>query len=263
VLFALQLLFTFLVGSAWIYLTLRAGQRYGSKVSGFIGGLPSTALISFFFIGLTQSPQAASEATTAFPLVYGITGFFLAVYAWLIKRGFVFALGAGLLAWFFLAAIVASLIPRNFVLSLVAYVLIWMVSYSLLEFKIGVRSADRSKIISSPALTAIRSIFGGLIILLAVLIAKIGGPVWGGIFAAFPALFISTLGLAYKAYGADFSKAMTKSLFLSGTVTVVIYAIAIRYLYLSTGLYLGTLLSLLITAICAFWTYRFIQGKVR
>ena len=79
--FLLQLLLTFLIANCWIYLTVLAGIRFGSKTGGFIGGLPSTALLSFFFIGITQSPEVASSVTTVFPIAIAISGLFLVVFA--------------------------------------------------------------------------------------------------------------------------------------------------------------------------------------
>ena len=113
-----------------------ASKRFGSKIGGFIGGLPSTALLSFFFIGLTQSPEIASKATTVFPLVYGATGLFLVIYAWLAKKGFVYALLSGLVTWFILSAVIALLNPKNFALILIIYVLVLCLAYFILENKI-------------------------------------------------------------------------------------------------------------------------------
>jgi hypothetical protein len=101
-----------------------------------------------------------------------------------------------------------------------------------------------------------------VVITLAVLFAKLGGAIFGGIFAAFPAMFISTLALTYKAHGMGFSRAMTKPLMVTGMFTIVAYSVAVRYLYLLLGLYLGTLLSIFIAAIVACFTYRFIQARL-
>jgi hypothetical protein len=259
--FMLQLLLTFVVGSLWIYLTVTVSARLGSKIGGFIGGLPSTALLSFFFIGLTQSPEIASEATTVFPLAYGITGVFLVVYASIVKKGFVMALFYALIIWLFLSSLVALASPKSFALILIIYAVVLFLSYYLLEARLSVPSFVRVKINAPSKLTVVRSFFGGLTIVLAVLLAKLGGPVFGGIFAAFPAMFISILAITYKTYGVDYSKAMTKPLMITGMITIVIYAIAVRYLYVTAGLYIGTLFSIFLSAISAYFTYQFILHK--
>ncbi len=55
--FLLKLAISFLTGAAWVTLSTLASERYGSRVGGLIGGMPSTAVVSLLFIGLTQTPQ--------------------------------------------------------------------------------------------------------------------------------------------------------------------------------------------------------------
>ena len=62
-----------------------AAERLGSKMGGFIGGLPMMVAITLFFIGYVQTPQAASEATGPIPLIMGFNGIFLVVYVALAK----------------------------------------------------------------------------------------------------------------------------------------------------------------------------------
>jgi uncharacterized membrane protein (GlpM family) len=260
--FLLQLLLTFLIGSCWIYFTVIAGLRSGSKTGGFIGGLPSTALLSFFFIGLTQSPEIASSATTVFPIAIAISGLFLVVYASIARRGFKLALLTGLCFWFLLSTIIVLLKWDKFIINLVIYTIVMFFAYYVLEKYLLIKSVSSDKKAHPEKHLVIRSVFGGCIVMLTVLIAKTGGPVLGGIFSAFPAMFISTLTITYKVHGIEFSRAMTKPLLVTGMITVAVYAIALRYLYLYTGLYIGTFLSICISGISAWLTYRFILPRL-
>ena len=61
----------------------------------------------------------------------------------------------------------------------------------------------------------------------------------------------------------EFSRAMTKPLMVTGMITIAVYALALRYLYISTGLYLGTLLSVCISAVSAYLTFRFILPQLK
>jgi len=131
--FFLQLLLTFLIGSAWIYCTVLAGIRSGSKIGGFIGGLPSTALLSFFFIGFTQSPEIASSATAVFPIAISISGLFLVVYASTVRRGFLHALLLSLCFWFLSSSVVAFYRWENFTLNLGIYAVVSLCAYFILE----------------------------------------------------------------------------------------------------------------------------------
>jgi len=261
--FLLQLLLTFLIGSCWIYFTVLAGLRLGSKTGGFIGGLPSTALLSFFFIGFTQSPEIASSVTTIFPIAIAISVLFLVVYASLVRRGFILAMLAALGFWFLSIGIIELFKWENFLLNLIIYAVAMLIAYLILEKYLLIRSISSDQSGHPEKHLLIRSVFGGFIVMLTVLIAKTGGHVLGGIFAAFPAMFISILTISYKAHGIEFSRAMTKPLMVTGMITIAVYAIALRYLYLSTGLYVGTLLSIGISGVSAYLTYRYILPGIK
>jgi len=261
--FLLQLLLTFLIGSCWIYFTVLAGLRFGSKTGGFIGGLPSTALLSLFFIGFTQSPEIASSVTTVFPIAIAISSLFLVVFATIARRGFILALVLSLFSWFLLSSTIVLFRWENFILNLVIYAVVMLFSYMMLEKYLLIRSISIGKTGHPEKHLVIRSMFGGFIVMLTVLIAKTGGTVFGGIFAAFPAMFIATLTISYKAYGIEFSRAMTKPLMVTGMITVAVYAVALRYLYISSGLYFGTLLSICISAVSAYLTFRFLLPKLK
>lgn len=260
--FLFELLLTFLIGSSWIYFTVLAGTRFGSKTGGFIGGLPSTALLSFFFIGFTQSPEIASSVTSVFPLAIAISGLFLVVYALLARHGFMPAIIASICFWFLLSAIILFFRLEIFLLNLAIYATVMIFAYLMLEKNLKIRSVSFDKTEQPKKQLLIRSAFGGLVVMLTVLIERAGGPVLGGLIAAFPAMFISTLTISYKTHGIEFSRAMTKPLMVTGMITVAVYAIALRYLYLYTGLYAGTILSICISGISAWLTYRFILPRL-
>ncbi|MCX6223432.1 MAG: DUF3147 family protein [Bacteroidia bacterium] len=261
--FLLQLLLTFLIGSCWIYFTVLAGLRLGSKTGGFIGGLPSTALLSFFFVGFTQSPEIASSATTIFPIAIAISGLFLVVYAFIARLGFMLALISSLCFWFLLSTIVVFFRWEKFILNLAIYAAVMLFAYFILEKYLLIKSVSSQKNGQPEKHLAIRSVFGGAVVMSTVLIARIGNPELEGVIAAFPAMFISTLTISYQAHGIEFSRAMTKPLMVTGMITLAVYAIALRYLYLYTGLYLGTFLSICVSAISAYLTYRFILPRLK
>jgi hypothetical protein len=261
--FLFELLLTFVVGSCWIFFTVFAGLRFGSKTGGFIGGLPSTALIAFFFIGFTQSPEIASRATTVFPLAIAISGLFLVVFALLAPKGFMLGLLSGIGFWFLLSAIILFSGLKNFGVNLIIYAAIMLFAFLILEKYLLIRSVVQVTTLPSEKQLALRSVFGGFIIASAVFIERIAGPVTGGLLAGFPAMFISTLIISYKAHGIEFSRAMTKPLMVTGMITIAVFAVGIRYFLPSTGLSAGTLLSLGISAVSAYFTYRFILPKLK
>ena len=261
--FLLQLLLTFLIGSCWIYFTVLVGHRLGSKTGGFIGGLPSTALLSFFFVGLTQTPAIASSVTTIFPIAMVISCLFLVVYASIIRRGFLPAMIAALCFWFLASGIIVLFHWDNFLLNLIIYTVVMVLAYLILEKSLLIKSVAVDKKGKPERFLFVRSLFGGLAVMITVLITKTGGHVLGGLFAAFPAMFISILAISYKTHGIEFSRAMTKPLMVTGMINIAVYAIALRYSYLLTGLYIGTLLSISISGVSAYLTYRFILPRIK
>jgi len=148
------------------------------------------------------------------------------------------------------------------VLNLAIYAAVMIFAYLMLEKNLKIKSVSFDRTGHPRKQLLIRSAFGGLAVMLTVLIERTGGPVLGGLIAAFPAMFISTLTISYKAHGIEFSRAMTKPLMVTGMITVAVYALALRYLYLYTGLYIGTFLSICISAISAYLTYRFILPRL-
>jgi len=96
-----------------------------------------------------------------------------------------------------------------------------------------------------------RASLSGAIVTLAVLMAKIGGPLIGGMFVAFPAVFLSAAIITYWAHGKEFSRAVMKVLMISGALNVMVYAVGIRYLVVPYGILYGTLFSYIISALFA------------
>lgn len=261
-LFWLHLALAFIVGGLWVTLTTIAAERFGSKVGGFIGGLPSTAVVSFFFIGLSQTPAVASQSTTVFPLAYAFSGLFLVSYAALARHGFVVALMGSLLVWFTLSGLVVILDVKNLALSLTVYGLIFWISYYALEKRLKLASVTKAKIRYDTWQITWRAAFSGLTIACVVFVSKVGGPIFGGVFSAFPAVFISTLIVSYQVRGMEFSRALTKPLMVTGMITIVVYSLGVRYFYPGFGLVLGTLMAYAVSGISAGFTAIFIQKKL-
>ncbi|MDI9559183.1 MAG: DUF3147 family protein, partial [Pseudomonadota bacterium] len=51
--FVLKLILSFIVGSLWITMVTILAEKYGTRIGGLMAGLPSTILISLFFIAWT------------------------------------------------------------------------------------------------------------------------------------------------------------------------------------------------------------------
>jgi hypothetical protein len=96
----------------------------------------------------------------------------------------------------------------------------------------------------------------------AVFFAKIGGPIIGGIFAMFPAMFLSTIIISNLTYGNDFSKAIAKNTMIT-SVSIVIFSFLVRYSFLLLGAFLGTILSIVGTMLSGYLVYSLILKRLK
>lgn len=245
----------FLIGGGWVTFVTWVTEKYGSDLGGFFGGLPSTMVFTFFFIGWIESTQLAVAATTSFPLFMGFTVAFLFVYSFFTKWGFAVGLIAGFAVWF-LAALSITLIAPGFVPSLLGYVVVSLATYYGLR-RLKLRRLGHIQPKYTMNLRLLRFAISGGIIIVAVLASQVGGPVFGAVFSAFPAVFTSTLYTVSKSLGTEFSRGMTTSLMLSAIFTVVPYSIAVRYLYPSVGIWFGTVAAYAIAIAIGVVYYRY------
>ena len=258
-LFLLKLVVTFLVGSLWLPGASILAERFGSKIGGVIAGMPSSIVIALFFIGWTQTPVAASQATVVVPLIMGIDGIFILTYAVLVRRSFPLALLASLLVWFTFSLALVLIHFNNFGLSLIGFLSLMLVSYIVMEYVFHIKSLAGRTASFSFSNILMRGLVSGLIITLAVAFAKVGGPLFGGVFASFPAVFLSTMILTYFAQGGAFSVSVMKTLLLSGTINTTVYASAVRFLYPPFGLIGGTISSFLLSLVSMYLVFLLVK----
>lgn len=258
-LFLIKLIITFLVGSLWITGATLLAERFGSKIGGVIGGMPSSIVIALLFIGWTQTPVAASQATVVVPIVMGFNALFIIIYAFLIRKSFVLALLGGLFVWLCLSLSLVLTHFDNFALSLFGFVVLLLISYLVMEYGLRVKSLAGRKASFSLSNVLLRGLVSGVIITLAVAIAKLGGPLFGGVFASFPAVFFSTMILTYFAQGREFSVSVMKTLMISGTINTVVYASAVRFLYPPLGLIWGTIGAFLISLVSMYIVFQLVK----
>ncbi len=264
---ALQILLAAGVGGTWVGGTTFAAKRLGSGTAGVIGGLPAISGISYIFIALNQSAVNASRAAYAFPIGLSITMVYLLVFASLAKYGFRVAFASAIGAWLTLAAVedtvnIALLVSPTLVV-LPIFVIGW---YTLkvhlkLPYTVGVPVRPSRKDFLS------RAILGGIVVGAAVSLSLLGGPLLGGVAAAFPGIFSTTIYSTYqservKEEGLRISRALTKPLMLSAMIVAYPYSLLIVSTYQSVGLILGTMASLSGALVLALLAYLMIKYRV-
>jgi len=257
ILLLLRLVLAFAVGAVWVAAVTGLADHKGSAYA-ILGGLPSTATFSLLFIAVNQSPQTAVDATVAFPVAFSVTNAFLLFYAYLSQWGFKRGISISLLIWFCAStAIVVSGIA-DYTLSLAASAAISILTFGLFAKKLKIKKAEGKNGYSHGEI-ALRGIGAGLLIALSVFLSQIGGPILGGVAAAFPAVYTSTLLIMHRDKGIEFSRQTAKAMAYSGILTVIPYSVAVHYLYPVVGVWVGTVLSYLLVVPLAVAAYYLIK----
>jgi hypothetical protein len=258
--FLLHLVLAFAVGSLWVTVITIIAEKKGSVLGGILGGLPSTSAFSFFFIAINQSSAAAVEATTVFPLAFGITSAYLLFYAFFSRKGVGQGIVVSLIIWFIISGFIVASGLRDFAVALAAGTAISVLTYYCFTKKLKLKNLKGEQKHYNIHEVILRGVGAGTLVSLSVLLSQIGGPILGGIAAAFPAVFTSTLIILYKSKGTEFSRAMTKPLALSGILTIIPFSVAVRYLFPSLGVWFGTLVSYAVVVPLAVLSYRVMQN---
>lgn len=256
----LHLLLSFLLGSLWVTLVTVIAERRGSTVGGILVGFPSTAAFSFLFIGINQSLSDAVEATTLFPIAFSVTSAFLLFFTIFARKRFSVGLTLSLLIWFLASSLIVVSGLKDFAFSLVSGLLITAAVYFIIN-RLHLENLTGKKKPYNLLEILGRGIGAGSLVLLAVLLSQIGGPILGGIATAFPAVFTSTLIILNKNEGLEFSRAITKPLVMSGIFTIIPFSVAIRYFYPIMGIWLGTLSAYAIISPLAILSYLLVHPR--
>ncbi|MCW4001519.1 MAG: hypothetical protein NWE93_14915 [Candidatus Bathyarchaeota archaeon] len=250
-----RLIAAFAVGSIWVAAVTVISERKGTLIGGILGGFPSTAAFSFLFIGINQSPSAVAQATDVFPLAFAVTNLYLLLYAYTSRRGFAAGLLVALLVWLALSTLLVVLGLSSFGVSLICGVGLSAVTFYLFARKLKIPAYEGSGKLYSSRDVVLRGVGAGALVAAAVLLSQIGGPLLGGVAAAFPAMFTSTLIILNHSRGTAFSRSITKPLAYSGILLVIPYGVAAHFLFPAVGAWLGTLLSYLLVIPLAFLSY--------
>ena len=91
----------------------------------------------------------------------------------------------------------------------------------------------------------VRAVFAGTVVGITVIISTFAESFWTGIFSTFPAVMLSTMTILTISQGATFARAVGKTMVLA-SVNIVVYAIAVYWLYPPLGALWGTILAFLL-----------------
>ena len=239
--FVLRVVASFAVAGAWIGAATMISERYGSKVGGLVGNLPSTVVVSFIFITLTQDLSFTVRAARAVPIGMTIDAFFLLVFVLGLRKGLPAAIGLSILGWFLMALAAHAVgVPRLSLGSLL-FVASAVGVFLVMEKALGLRTRNARAVRHSSAQIVMRMMFAGTVVAVSVIVADSAGPYWAGLLSTFPAVMLSTLVILSLAQGPAFASGTAKVLALSST-NILAFALVATVAYPRVGLAAGTIL---------------------
>jgi uncharacterized membrane protein (GlpM family) len=114
---------------------------------------------------------------------------------------------------------------------------------------------------ASLGLVVVRGALGGLVVVTVVILSIVSGPQVGGVFAAAPAIWSSSLYMTARAKGIEFSRSLTLSFMQTSIFTVIPYGVVARYAFAAYGIWLGTLLAFVAITPLAYIAWKLLQSR--
>ncbi len=243
----LEIVLPFILSALIVIIITIVAEKYGTKVGGIIGTLPTTIIIAYIFIALNKGIKFASDSVAVVPAELGVNLIFIFAFAIFAYRSIGIALSGSFFIWIVLSSILLILNMNYIYLSIIIFLISLISTFTILEKKFKIKSQGKTTVHYTPMKIILRGILTGTIITISVLLSNID-EVLSGIFTVFPAIFSSTMIITLKEHGPNFSAGIAKSI-IFGSPSVMSYAVCIHFLYPIYGIFLGTILAFVVSGI--------------
>jgi hypothetical protein len=250
----------FILSCIVVILITVVAERYGTKVGGILGTVPSTIVVAFLFIAVNEGVTFATRAAVVVPAEMGVNLLFLFSFSLLARRSVAMALAVSLSLWALLSGILALIRVSNLGISVAFYLLVMFATFMLLERHHHITSSGKTAVRYTTWKLLFRGVFAGIVIATAVVLAQIDETL-SGIFSVFPAIFLSTMLIFVREHGPVFTGGMGKSMIL-GTLSVSSYPVSIHFLYPSVGVAAGTVVGIFV-ALCITFVLMLVRERMR
>jgi len=234
--------------SATLVLIMAAvAERVSPRLAGILSGLPLSAVIVYFFIGLDMGVDfavasvphgvAAFVATLAYVLTYYVASRRLKRHA---------AIGSTLLGIivFFTVAFPISMIP--FTLLTATATTVFVLIFMVWLFRRIVFITVEEPVRYTARLLFARGGIAALLIVIVITTAEALPPKWTGILAGFPTTLLPTFLILHLTYGPEQTHAMMRS-FPIGMVSILLFILSVSVTFPQWGVYGGTAASLAVS----------------
>ncbi|MFW6121031.1 MAG: hypothetical protein ACOC80_09070 [Petrotogales bacterium] len=255
-----QAVIPFFLSAFIVILIMFIAERYGTKIGGILGTLPSTIVIAFLFISLNKGVDFASQSVAVVPAELGINLVFLFLFSLLAHRSLHVAFAVSLAIWALLSSVLLILDITNIFVSLGIYIATFSFIFTYLECFKKIPSLGNVIVHYTPMKIALRGVLAGTVIAISVTLSNIGAVI-SGIFSVFPAILSSTMLISVREHGPNFAAGMAKSMIL-GISSVLSYATAIHFLYPSYGIIWGSICAYGISLILTLVIFK-LRDKIR
>ena len=251
----LQIILPFVLSALVVIIIMFIAEKYGTKMGGILGTLPSTIIVAYIFIALNKGVFFASDSVAVVPAEIGINLIFLFIFAILVKKSIYFAFLASFTAWVGLSFVLWAMDLKNIYISLSIFFTLMFFTAFTLEKIIKIKSFDQKIVHYTFKKIALRGVLAGTVIAITVLLSNVG-EVISGIISVFPAIITSTMYISYYEHGADFASALAKTMII-GSLSVVSYAVSIHFFYPVYGIFFGSIAGFFISVIITLMILRF------
>lgn len=238
--FILQLVISFLVGGGFIATQSLVAERVSGKIAAIILAIPSTAAISFFFIGWVLSPQHIAEIAPLAIMGTAIVFIFVTTYLYLSKiklpkkLSMLVSVVGAFAVWFGFSIPLARAQFSNLIVAFAACIIAASIAYYFVT--VLPKGHGEQPYVKYTKLQMFgRALFAGCIITLAVFLSKTLNPFWGGIFSVFPAAFTSTFLILHWYYDSSFLFRTFKNIPLS-SLNFIAFTFTAKYTFPAFGI---------------------------
>ena len=240
-----ELILPFFLSFTVVILITVLAERYGTKVGGIAGTLPSTIVIAFLFIALDDGVSYATHSVSIAIAIMGLNLLFLAAFATLCTRSLLIALVGAFTVWTLGTIIIYVTDVATMTIPLLAFILCFIIALMYLERYRRVASQPNITMRYTAKKLLLRGLLAGIVIASAVSLSNINVAL-SGILAMFPAIFLSTMLIAYLEHGPTFTRGLAKGM-IYGSPSVAAYGAAIYFLYPTLGILVGTIIAVLLS----------------
>lgn len=252
--FWLRVALSFVLGGLTVTVFTAVAERGGSRAGGLLLSFPVKVTIAMVLIGLNEGAAVAGAAAAAIPLGLGINLAFLLATAFFVERLAPWpALACATGVWLLVGLLAILLVPPSLAWSVGAWLAVWLVGLALLWRAGGAQPRKREGATFGAWGLLSRAAGAGTIVALAVVLARVGGPLLGGLASVFPSGWITTMVILTRHHGPAFTKA-TVRVMVAGSIAPTLFGIVVWATYPSLGVWLGTTLAILTALVASMMT---------